>query len=355
MSRKDIFKSSLQVMKRFKLRTFFMMLGIIIGITALTLILSLGKGTQQQLMAKVQKLFSANNIWINAGGQGVRGGRNNEGVTSTLTLDDVKELREQFPIIEDYDAYQIIGSRSVKYKEKDHDFRIVGNTPNAETVWHRGAMSGEFFTEADMKQSARVALLGTGVVNELFAGIDPIGEQIRIGDVPFRVIGVLEPLGVDPHGIDRDNEIQVPITTLMRRLMNVDYIVGAKLQLTDKSRVEETAGLVARFLRERHHISEGELDDFTIITPEKVKKIIAKMNMVFTLFLPLVAGISLLVGGVLVTALMLIMVSERTAEIGLRRAVGARATDILKQFLMETTLITITGGLIGFVLGAVGV
>jgi putative ABC transport system permease protein len=231
----------------------------------------------------------------------------------------------------------------------------MGNMPGAEEVWDRGALSGSFFTEAHMRQSARVALVGTALVKELFDHIDPVGEQIRIGSVPFRVIGVLEPMGVDPHGMDRDNEICVPVTTIMRRLMNVDYIIGAKLQLADKSKMEETAAQVARILRERHHITADEPDDFMIITPVKVRKILSRMTGVFSLLLPLIAGIALLAGGAVVAALMLIMVNERRSEIGLRKALGARAKDILRQFLMETTVITVTGGLIGFLLGALGV
>jgi putative ABC transport system permease protein len=200
-----------------------------------------------------------------------------------------------------------------------------------------------------------VALVGTAVVKNLFDGIDPVGEQIRIGSVPFRVIGVLEPMGIDPHGLDRDNEISVPITTIMRRLMNVDYIMTAKLQLADKSRMEETAEQIRQILRERHHINADEPDDFMIITPVKVRQILSQMTNVFSVLLPLITGIALLAGGVVIAALMLIMVNERTGEIGLRKAVGARAKDILQQFIMETTVITVTGGFFGFLLGAIGV
>jgi putative ABC transport system permease protein len=272
-----------------------------------------------------------------------------------LTLEDLKELQEQIPNIENYDPMQMIVSRAVKYKEKSLDLRIMGNSPNAEEVWDRSVLTGSFYTEAHMKQSARVALVGTAVVKELFDGIDPVGEQIRIGSVPFRVIGVLEPMGIDPHGLDRDNEISVPITTIMRRLMNVDYIMTAKLQLADQSKMEETAAQISQILRERHHITADEPDDFTIITPVKVREIVSRMTNVFSVFLPLIAGIALLAGGVVIAALMLIMVNERTSEIGLRKAVGARAKDILLQFIMETTVITVTGGLIGFFLGTLGV
>jgi putative ABC transport system permease protein len=271
-----------------------------------------------------------------------------------LTLADLKELQEQIPNIETYDPMQMIASRSVKYKKKSLDLPIMGNSPNAEEVWNRSVTSGSFYTEADMKQSARVALVGTSVVKELFNGIDPVGEQIRIGNVPFRVIGVLEPMGIDPHGMDRDNEIGVPITTIMRRLMNVDYIMAAKLQLADKSGMVETAAQIRQILRERHHITTDEPADFMIITPVKVRQILSQMTNVFSVLLPLIAGIALLAGGVVVAALMLIMVNERTGEIGLRKALGARTKDILRQLIMETTVITVTGGLIGFLLGTLG-
>jgi len=355
MNRKRIVKSGFQIMKRYKMRTFFMMLGIIIGITALTLILSLGKGTRQKLMDKVERVISASNILLNAASGEMRAGPRSHSFTTTLTLEDLKELQEQIPNIENYDPMQMIPGRSVKYKEKNLDLRIMGNSPNAEEIWDRSVTSGSFYTEMDMKQSARVALVGTAVVKDLFNGIDPVGEQIRIGNVPFRVIGVLEPMGIDPHGLDRDNEISVPITTMMRRLMNVDYIRMAKLQLADKSRMEETAAQIRQILRERHQITTDEPDDFMIITPVKVRQILSQMTNVFSVLLPLIAGIALLAGGVVIAALMLIMVNERTGEIGLRKAVGARAKDILQQFIMETTVITVTGGLFGFLLGTIGV
>jgi len=354
MKHKKIITSGFQVMKRYKLRSFFMMLGIIIGITALTLILSLGKGTKQQLIDKVGRIISASDIILTAGGGEMRGGRNTDGPTSTLTLDDLKELKSQIPNIETYDPYQSIPARSIKYKEKTMDIRIMGTSPNAEYVWNRSVTSGSFYTETDMKQSARVALVGTAVVQNLFDGIDPVGEQIRIGTVPFRVIGVLEPMGVDPHGMDRDNEINVPITTAMRRLMNVDFILGAKLKLSDPSQMKTTAAQIIQILRERHFISTDELDDFTVITPEKVREIIAQMTNVFSVLLPLITGIALLAGGVVIAALMLITVNERTPEIGLRKALGARTKDILLQFIMETTVITAVGGFLGFLLGTAG-
>ncbi len=355
MKKNSIIKSGFRVMRRYKLRTFFMMLGIIIGIMSLTLILSLGKGTRQGLMDKVERLISSSDLLVNAGGAEMMSTRGPDGPTTTLTLEDIEEIARQVPNVEAYDAIQMIVGRSVKYMERSADLRIMGSTPNGEVVWNRSVTSGSYFTEADMKQSSRVALLGPRVVEELFDGADPVGEQVRIGSVPFRVIGVLEPMGIDPHGMDRDYEILVPLSTIMRRLMNVDFIMAAKLQLADASLMQQTAGEVGAILRERHHVGGGEPDDFTLVTPEQVQRIIAGMNRVFSVFLPLIAGIALIAGGVVVTALMLIMVSERKNEIGLRKALGARAKDIRLQFVIETAVITVAGGLAGFFLGTLGV
>lgn len=205
-----------------------------------------------------------------------------------------------------------------------------------------------------MQQYACVALVGPTVVKNLFNGHDPVGTEIRIGVVPFQVIGVLESIGVDPHGMDRDNEIVIPITTIMRRILNVDFIASAKLEIAEGVDVEKTALQVRDFLRERHHLGPDEADDFTMVTPKKVRQILARMTDVFSLILPLIAAISLLAGGIVVAALMLISVNERTREIGLRKALGARTKDILVQFMAETTAITLAGGFIGFIVGSVG-
>jgi len=197
-------------------------------------------------------------------------------------------------------------------------------------------------------------LIGTTDVDTLFGDIDPIGEQIRIGTVPFRVIGVLKQRGIDPHGWDRDNEILVPYTTAMRRLMNIDYVQTAKLLVKDPRKIERTTERITVILRERHTLAESEPNDFSILTPVQVQEMVSSTNRIFTLFLPLIAGISLIVGGVIVANLMLISVNERTSEIGLRKAVGARSKDIQLQFLAETTVITLLGGMIGIVLGLVG-
>ncbi len=350
-----IIRSGFRVMQRYKLRTFFMMLGILVGISALTLIFSIGRGTQEKVMSNIEKVFDASSIMVSAGGSRMMGRPQTEGLITTLTIADFEALDEAIPQIAVWDPMQMMPEREVKYRDLSARLRILGHSPRAEMVWNRGVTRGEFINEEHMATSARVALVGQSVVDELFPDVDPLGQQIRISNIPFRVIGVLERVGADPHGMNRDLEIYVPITTAMRRMLNVDYIVAGKLMVENPERVEEVAAQIRETLRSRHHLTEDEPDDFSIITPIEVKEMVQRALRVFNLFLPILAGISLLVGGGVVANLMLISVSERTAEIGLRKAVGARSKDILLQFLLEAMLITLVGGLIGIVVGIGGV
>jgi putative ABC transport system permease protein len=206
-----------------------------------------------------------------------------------------------------------------------------------------------------MERSSRVAMLGVNVTAQLFGDSDPINKKIRIGNIPFIVIGVLEEIGSDPHGMNKDHEIIIPISTMMKRLMNVDFIMFAKIKVKDISKMAETVEQVRLILRTQHHLSANEPDDFSMITPIQVQEMIATANRVFNLFLPLIAGVALLVGGVIIANLMLITVNERKSEIGLRKAVGARSKDILYQFIIETTAIAISGGVFGIIIGSFSV
>ncbi len=355
MKKSPMIKSGFRTMLRYKLRTFFMMIGIVVGITALTLVISLGKGSEKKIMGNIRKLFSASDIIVMAGGGQMLSGRTPTGPVTTLTLEDLETIQAEISNINVWDPMQMISGREVKFKEKSANIRIFGHSPNAEQVWNRSVTSGEFFTEEDIRHSARVALLGTDVVEELFGADDPLDQQIRIGNAPFRVKGILTPMGMDPHGMNRDNEIWVPVTTAMRRLQNVDYIMSAKIRVKTTEGMENTADQIAEMLRERHHLVEGEPDDFHIITPVQVQKMVASATKVFNVFLPLIAGIALIVGAIVIANLMLITVNERTGEIGLRKAVGARSKDILLQFLMESTVVTLVGGIIGILFGILGV
>ncbi len=354
MNKAKIIRSSFRILGRNKLYTFFMVVGIVIGIAALSLTFSMGKGAEKQLTEKVKLIFSPNNILITAGREGLGSGRSSESKVTNLTLDDLEAIMNEVKGITGYAPIQTTPERDIIYGNKNIATPINGSTAAGEFIWRRGVNAGEYLTTSDEKSSARVALIGTKIAKKLFDGADPIGAQIRIGTVPFTVKGVLEERGIDPHGTDLDMNVIVPITTVMKRLMNVDYIVAAKVEIEDVSKAEEISGRITSVLRSRHSLNADELNDFSLITPTMVKEMIAKMNRVFTLFLPLVSGIALIVGGVVIVVIMLMSVSNRVNEIGLRKALGARSKDILFQFLVEASVVSLFGGLLGMVFGVTG-
>jgi putative ABC transport system permease protein len=353
MKKSRIITSGFRSMGRHKVRTFFMMLGIVIGIFALTVVFSIGEGTEHQVMSQIEKLFSAHDIFISAGGTGM--GAPRQGPVTTLKIADLEAIAEEIPNVEAWDPMIMMTGREAIYKDRSVTTSVFGHSTEAELVWNRTVVRGEFFDEQEVESSARVALIGQDLVDELFGETDPIGEQVRIGNVPFRIKGVLELRGVDPHGMNRDHELWVPASTAMRRMENIDYIPTAKVRLRDPSTMAEAEAQITDILRERHSLAPQEPDDFHLFTPVQIQEMVSSANRVFNLFLPLIAAVSLVVGGVVVANLMLLSVNERIGEIGLRKAVGARSKDIQLQFLMETTVVTFVGGIFGIVLGLFGV
>ncbi|HKI05782.1 MAG TPA: ABC transporter permease [Thermoanaerobaculia bacterium] len=348
----QLVRQSLRVMARSKLRSGFMMLGSLVGVAALTLVVSLGEAGNRKMLTTVDQIFGGSSIVVFArGGRQVAGPR---GESARLTLDDVEAIARELPGIEAWDAQQGLSDAAVRYGDASGTARIMGQTERSERVWHRGVSRGEYFDTAAVAGSARVALLGETVARDLFGGEDPLGAEILIGSVRFRVIGILEAFGTDAHGMDRDDEVVVPISTAMRRLMNADSIRMAKLLVKDPDAVAATAGDVERILRERHAIAPGQPDDFMIRTSLQVQEMVSKVQRVLFLFLPLVAGVSLLAGSFVAASLMLSQVNERVGEIGLRRAVGARPEDIQVQFLLETAVTALGGGLLGLLAGCAG-
>jgi putative ABC transport system permease protein len=270
-----------------------------------------------------------------------------------LTIDDIAAVANDVPQVEVWDPQAELRT-SVRYGDASATARVIGSSERYERVWGRGVSRGESFDAAAVAGSARVALIGETVARRLFANQDPVGAEILVGAVQVRVIGILEPFGIDMHGMDRDNELLVPISTLMRRLTNRDAINTAKLVVKDPAAQEATARNVTRVLRARHALSSDQPSDFTLVTSVEVRKVMGLIQRVLLVYVPLVGGIVLLVGGVVAAALMLASVNERVGEIGLRRAVGARPEDIRRQFLVETATIIVTGAAFGIVLGYIG-
>lgn len=353
MKTRRLIRHGLRSLNRHLLRTFFMMMGTFIGVLALTIVMAIGQGTRDAVRENLERMFSGNSILLSAGGGGMMGGSGADGPTTTLTEDDLEEIQASVPGILVYDPMIMAMSREVVYQGSSSNVRVMGHSQNHERVWNRGVRRGAFFGEAEVRSSARVALIGETLVRDLFGGADPIGLQIRVGTVPVQVIGVLDTMGIDPHGWDRDNEVIIPYTTMMRRLMNIDYLQNAKILVDPGFDLDETVSGIEALLRERHALAEDELDDFSMMTPVQVQKMIASMNRIFTLFLPLLAAVSLLIGSIVVANLMLMGVNERSSEIGLRKAVGARGRDIWVQFLLESSLVTVAGGVLALLIGAV--
>jgi len=340
-------------MWRFKGRTFLVMLGLIVGISMLTITMSVSSGTRDKLMGQLDAMFNANSLLIAAGAGGMGGGRES-GSRETLKIDDLRYVSEQIENIISWDPVQST-SGQVKYQGNSEQVLLMGHSSQADFVWHRGVKEGQFFSEEHIKARSRVAILGHVLAQKLFADESPIGKTIRIDSSPYKVIGVLEHQGVDPHGLDRDNEAHVPVTTMMKRLMNVDYLMMGKFIVEDENAIEQTVGQIEQLMRERHGIEGEQQSDFSIYTPKGQREMMREANQVFETLLPSVAIVALLIAMVVITNLMLIMVNERRAEIALRKSVGARASDILWQFLTEVSFIAGIGGLIGSGLGLLGV
>ncbi len=343
----------LRGMGRHRLRTFFMMLGTFVGVLALTLVVAIGQGTRDAVLGNVERMFGGSSILLTAGGGGMMGGPRAGGPTTTLVMEDLEEIQATVPGLRAYDPMVMAGSREVVYQGNSSSVRVLGHSERHEEVWDRGVSRGAFFGEAEVRSSARVALIGETLAREVFQGADPIGLQLRIGTVPFDVIGVLDSMGIDPHGWDRDNEVIIPVSTMMRRVMNVDYVQSAKFIAENDTELDAVVLAIERLLRERHALADAVPNDFHMITPVQVQEMVGSMNRIFTLFLPLLAGVSLLIGGFVVANLMLMGVSERRSEIGLRKAVGARGRDVWVQFLLESSLVTVVGGLLALAVVAV--
>ena len=337
-----------------KLRTFLMMLGIIVGIAALTLIMAVGQGAKAELVQKADKMFAQAPITVLAMQPGtgfVRGSAGMSGVPPTLTTGDAQAILEQVRNVRLIGPTQNEAQVPIKHKERSTQTMVFGVVPDWQVLRNYQVVEGDFVNDEDLASAARVCVVGQAVVEELFPETDPIDETIRIEGTPFRVKGVLSAKGASPSGGNFDDRVVIPLSTFSRRLYNLDHLTRIVIGLEDVQRMDETAGEITGLLRERHGTRSPDDDDFTVRQAEGVVQVASKTSRTLSVFLGIVAAISLLVGGVVVTNIMLISVGERRNEIGVRRAVGARRRDIIAQFWMEALLVTGIGGVCGVVLG----
>ena len=275
------------------------------------------------------------------------------GNVTTLDLRDAKAILEECPAVARLVPIQ---SRklAVKYGTGTTNTSIVGTSADFPTVREFRTILGRFFDAEEVQGAQRVAVVGQTVLTNLGMGRSLVGETLRIGNVPFEVIGILEPKGVNYAGIDEDDQILIPISTALRRLFNVTYLGSLYIQARDERAMGAAARQVTEILRDRHRIRSGQPEDFTLQTQAEILEAAQETSQTFSLLLGSIAGISLFVGGIGILAMMVISVRERTQEIGVRRAVGARRQDILLQFILEATSLSLAGGLVGSVVGVAG-
>jgi len=336
------------------LRTALALLGIIIGVSAVIIMVAIGKGAQEEVLSKIQAM-GTNLLVVNAGQVQKSAGRQQiRGTVTTLTLEDAEAIGRECATVNAVAPLQV-KKIQVKYGDLSTNTTVVGTTTEFQKVRNFRVATGAFFTDEENLASRRAAVLGQSVVKNLFEGHSPIGETIRIGKVPFEVIGVMEPKGVDLNGADQDDQIFIPIRTALRRVFNLTYINTINIQTTNSGSMERSVAQVVELLRDRHRLNKQQKpDDFTIQNQADLLEAQRETTDTFTMLIGSIAGISLLVGGIGILAIMLIAIRERTNEIGLRMAVGASRKDIMTQFVLEASILGIGGGLVGILLGILG-
>ncbi|MBI5635296.1 MAG: ABC transporter permease [Nitrospirae bacterium] len=349
MSLTKVLNISLKGLSKYKMRTFLMMLGIIIGIATLTVIVSMGKGAQKKVMKGMQS-FGPNAVLISAGG-GKMFGPPDEKVT-TLTLEDSDAIRDSVGGIRHLAPFTVTLEQTIVYGNRNATSSVLGVTPEWADAWQWYAEKGDFIGDEDISSMSKNCLLGQTLVRELFGDQEPIGETIRINNTNFKVIGVLNLRGTSPMGMDMDRRVMVPLTTAMKRLYNITHVGMIRLYLDDPTKLDEVSKSVASLLRERHHITPPQEDDFRVTNTMSMAHMSKGVAKTMGTFLGLLSLISLGVGGIVIANIMFISVNERKMEIGLRRAFGARAKDIMNQFLCEAVIVTLAGGIVGTILGA---
>ncbi len=339
-----------------KLRSALTMLGIIIGVAAVISLMSVGRGAQAAVTERIQGL-GTNLLFIRPGASQQGGIRQGQGSAQTLSLDDADAIAQQVPAVVGV-APEIGGGAQLVASGQNWSTRVLGTTDEYPDVRNFRPAVGEFFTRQNVEGRARVVVLGNNVAQNLFGELDPVGEQVRISlfgrpGVTFRVIGVMEPKGGTGFG-NQDDQVFVPLTTYHTRLAPARTVRGSytvstiNVQLADAADMPGAVQEIAALLRQRHRVNQ---DDFTIQSQEDFLATAAQVTGVMTILLGAIAGISLVVGGIGIMNIMLVSVTERTREIGIRKAVGARRRDILLQFLVEATVVSLLGGLIGMGLG----
>ena len=331
-----------------KLRSLLTMLGIIIGVAAVIALVSIGNGVKQDIENSISSLGS-NLLVVLPGAPRTPGARSSQGSMKSLKISDYEAIAK----LEGVKAASPMtnGSYVVIYQNKNWTTSVAGVNSNFQDVNNWTMTSGRFFSDKNVQNRERVAVVGQTVVKNLFADEDPVGKEIRVKNIPFRVIGVLKSKGNGTMGNDQDDTVLIPYTTSMERVEGIDYLRRVYVVAKDDGGIDRLQADIENLLRVRHNIKDTNLDDFNIQNMKSIMETVAQTTGTFTLFLGAVAAISLVVGGIGIMNIMLVSVTERTREIGVRKALGATYSVIVTQFLIEAVVISLMGGFIGIAFG----
>ena len=345
----NLLKIAIKALNNNKLRCFLTMLGIIIGVASVITMLAIGQGSKISIRNQISEMGS-NMIMIYPGNMQRGGVRQSADAMQTLKVTDYESL-QGLPGVAAVSPSVSSGGQFVN-GNNNYPSQVYGVSPEYLEIRKLKVKDGSMFTDHDLKTAAKVCILGKTVVDNLFPnGEDPVGRVVRFGKIPLTVIGVLESKGTNSMGQDQDDVVLAPYTTVMKRILAIDYIQSLFASAVDENMTEQTIDEITETLRSNHKLADGAFNDFDIRSQQELSAMMNSTSDMMTVLLACIAGLSLLVGGIGIMNIMYVSVTERTREIGLRMSIGARGIDILSQFLIESVIISVSGGLIGIVIG----
>ena len=350
MNGTNLIKIAVRALANNKLRGFLTMLGIIIGVASVITMLAIGQGSKRSIQAQISEMGS-NMIMIHPGAD-VRGGvRQDASAMETLKLQDYENIVDETRFVSAVSP-SVNSSGQAIYGANNAPTTVYGISPDYLEIRRYKVEDGDMFTEQDIQTAAKVCVVGKTVVDNLFPdGGNPVGKVIRFQKLPFRIVGVLESKGYNSMGMDQDDLILAPYTTIQKKILAITHLQGITCSALKEEYTDQAIDEISEILRRNHRLRETDDDDFTIRSMQELSTMLTSTTDMMTVLLAAVAGISLLVGGIGIMNIMYVSVTERTREIGLRMSIGAKGIDILAQFLIESILISVTGGLIGVVFG----
>jgi len=346
-----IFRIAFRALARNKMRSALTMLGIVIGVAAVIAMVSIGQGAQASVQAQIASV-GTNLLFVGAGSQNVGGVRSGTGATNsnTLTVEDIEAIRREIPSVAM--ASPTVNARSqIVFGNQNWNTSVQGVNEQFPQIRKWVVQSGEFFTEADVRTAARVVVLGQTVAESLFPGADPVGQMVRVRELPFRVIGVMARRGQDAQGRDQDDNALAPFTTIQKKLLAITHVQFSYVSAISPGATYTAQEQITELLRQRHKLAPNQENDFFVRNLTDVAEAADETNRIMTILLGSIAGVSLLVGGIGIMNIMLVSVTERTREIGIRMAIGARSSAVRTQFLIESIVLSLTGGAIGIMVG----